>query len=98
MPSLESVTLAHNLPVSHAIQLEQHLAAHPEKRLIELQNPIDGQLQVLELTEGQKTLLRMNGQRFIDVTDRDNSLQQQQSITGAAGEHATEHERAFHHC
>ncbi|ORY47192.1 hypothetical protein BCR35DRAFT_310950 [Leucosporidium creatinivorum] len=62
LPDLES-TLS-SLPSSHSSQLAQHLAALPEKRLIQLTEDGD----ILQLTEGEKSLLVYHRVNFIDVT------------------------------
>lgn len=53
-----------SLPSSHAAQLAQHIAQLPEQRLIQLEQ--DGQ--ILQVTEGQKSLLVFQGIKFRDVT------------------------------
>ncbi|BGP19530.1 hypothetical protein JCM10213_000129 [Rhodosporidiobolus nylandii] len=62
-----SSTLA-QLPLEHLHQLEKHVHGLPEKRIVQLTR--DGpQGERREVTEGQKALLTLVGECFIDVTN-----------------------------
>ncbi|BGP16500.1 hypothetical protein JCM10213_001163 [Rhodosporidiobolus nylandii] len=58
------------LPRGHQLRLKEYMAALPEKRLVKLAE--DGE--AMEITEGEKSLLVMAGQHFIDVTDEQDLL------------------------
>lgn len=62
--SLSSILPSLQLPPCHLRQLEKHLASFPETRRVRLE---DG-AEALEITEGEKALLVLQGKRFIDVT------------------------------
>lgn len=68
--SLSSILPSLQLPPCHLRQLEKHLEQYPETRRVRLE---DG-AEALEITEGEKALLVLQGKRFIDVTEEEQLL------------------------
>ncbi|GAA6001494.1 hypothetical protein JCM10207_006694 [Rhodosporidiobolus poonsookiae] len=58
------------LPKCHSARLAKYIAGLPERRLVKLSE--DGA--PFEITEGEKALLVLSGQAFMDVTDEDQAL------------------------
>ena len=76
LPTIESLSL----PAEHAIRLAEHIAALPERRLVET-GPSDADR--FWVTEGEKALLTYRGIRFVDVTDSALSFFEPTSIASA---------------
>ncbi|GAA5853303.1 hypothetical protein JCM8547_000278 [Rhodosporidiobolus lusitaniae] len=69
LPSALQSSLARTLaglPVEHLYQLEQHVFALSDKRRVQL---MVGDGETVELTEGEKALLTLEGVKFVDVTN-----------------------------
>ncbi|ORY56546.1 hypothetical protein BCR35DRAFT_284118 [Leucosporidium creatinivorum] len=75
--SLSSILPSLQLPACHLRQLEQHIARFPETRRVRLEDNAEP----LEITEGEKALLVLQGKRFIDVTEEESLLLLQEKQT-----------------
>lgn len=65
LPTDALVQALRQVPAEYVDQLEAHIASLPERRKVRL---ADG-AEALDLSEGEKALLFLAGQRFVDVTD-----------------------------
>ncbi|GAA5950583.1 hypothetical protein JCM3765_000539 [Sporobolomyces pararoseus] len=69
-----------DLPAEHLTQLQEHISQWPETRRVRVRSPQGGAGSVIEISEGEKSLMTLAGLRFVDITNDEFDLGEEEVV------------------